>query len=502
MWREIDWLTNRAGLSPGSVAVIDAEQGKSWTYKELNSRAEALAGWLLERGAAKGDRIALLAPNHISCLDFLFACGKIGAIFVPVNWRLAAEEIQAILADCTPVIIGYHYSFIELASRLQLHQYESVCLDETPFRMPGRPFIPPWQVDEEDPLAMIYTGGTTGKPKGAVLSHRAILWNAVNTAVSWGLTNQDTTITYLPMFHTGGINALTLPLLLAGGKVVLAGNYNPSDAARYIREYQCTIILLVPTMYHMLIDTDEFKEGSFESMRVFLSGGAPCPLSIYEEFRRKGLHFKEGYGMTEAGPNNFYISPQEAVLKKGSIGRPMLFNTVKILAETGVEAGNGEVGEVLIKGRHVFSCYWNNEEATKDAVRDGWLYTGDLAKVDDEGFFYIVGRKKDMIITGGENVYPLEVEQWLGSCPQVDEVSVIGIDDRKWGEAVTAFIVLKEAAAMTKDEIKGYCRQKLAAYKVPKFIYFLDKLPKTHVGKIDKKQLKMTAAEMAAAKEG
>jgi fatty-acyl-CoA synthase len=225
-------------------------------------------------------------------------------------------------------------------------------------------------------------------------------------------------------------------------------------------------------------------------MKVFLSGAAPCPLQIYEAFQKKGLAFKEGYGLTEAGPNNFYIHPEDAQVKRGSVGKPMIFNSIKLLKENGKEAGVNEVGELLIKGKHSFSYYWNNELATMETVRDGWLHTGDLAKKDEHGFHYIVGRKKDMIITGGENVYPLEIEHWLSAHPAVDEAAVIGLPDEKWGELVAAFIVLKNAQNIDEEELKGYCEKKLGRYKIPKRFFLLDELPKTHVGKIDKKALK------------
>ncbi|MFL6560695.1 MAG: AMP-binding protein, partial [Bacillus sp. (in: firmicutes)] len=257
-----------------------------------------------------------------------------------------------------------------------------------------------------------------------------------------------------------------------------------------INRHRCTIILLVPTMYHLLIQTDDFQGSDFPTMKIFLSGAAPCPLQIYEAFQKKGLAFKEGYGLTEAGPNNFYISPEDARIKRGSVGKPMLFNSIKLVKPDDREAKNNEVGELLIKGKHTFSFYWNNEQATSETLIEGWIHTGDLAKRDKEGFYYIVGRKKDMIITGGENVYPLEIEQWLAEHPDIDEVAVLGLPDKKWGEIVTAFIVLKDSSTVGEEVLRPYCEHKLGRYKIPKRFIFLEELPKTHVGKIDKKKLK------------
>jgi fatty-acyl-CoA synthase len=490
---EINWLENRARLTPEAVAVIDAKTNESWSYKELNRRAHSIACWLLRQGVKKGDRIALLAPNHISYFDLIFACQKMGAIFVPLNWRLSFDELRDIVADCSPVMIGLHVNFQDKFSQLMTQltpfsvgsmDYEKLCTTHTSNHL---------QLDVElhvnDPFVMIYTGGTTGKSKGVVLTHQSILGNGVNTILSWNLNREDVTLTNIPMFHTGGLNALSIPILLIGGTVVIADQFEPTKAMRYLKKYCCSIVLFIPTMYHMMVQTEEFKNSEFPKMKTFLSGGAPCPLEIYEAFWKKGLSFKEGYGLTEAGPNNFYIDPKEAYFKKGSVGKSMLFNTIRLLKKNGEEAAANEVGELLIKGNHQFSHYWNNEEATKNTLKDGWLFTGDLARKDDEGFYYIVGRKKDMIITGGENVYPLEVEQWLLTHPLVDEVAVIGLPNEKWGEMVIAFVTSK-STHITKDELKEYCSYKLGKYKIPKEFVFLDELPKTHVGKIDKKALR------------
>jgi fatty-acyl-CoA synthase len=485
---ELDWLENRARLSPNKAAVIEEETNTVWTYKQLNERAIAMAAWLHTRGVTKGDRIALLAPNHISYFDYLFACGKIGAIFVPLNWRLSLHELSGILQDCTPKYIGVHHQFSGLYEQLPPEKPLPLFLEKWEF--PDSLRLPATEIHDTDPLAMIYTGGTTGKPKGVVLSHQSILWNGINTIMSWGLTDQEVTVNYMPMFHTGGLNALCIPILLMGGTVVIGEPFDGERAVDSINRFQCTIILLVPTMHHMLIRTEQFRKSSFPSMKVFLSGGAPCPLGIYEAYQQKGLAFKEGYGLTEAGPNNFYISPEDAQIKPGSVGKPLLFNEIKLVKSDGQHAGPNEVGEMLTRGKHGFSHYWNNDLATNETIQDGWILTGDLAKRDEQGFHYIVGRKKDMIITGGENVYPLEIEQWLAAHPAVDEAAVIGLPDDKWGEVVTAFLVLKGTVSIQDEEWKAYCEAKLGRYKIPKQFIILEQLPKTHVGKIDKKILK------------
>lgn len=486
---ELDWLENRARLTPNKNAIIDGETNKAWSYEELNNRSKSVASWLESRGVKKGDRIALLSPNHISYFDLLFACGKIGAIFVPLNWRLSNSEIKGILQDCSPVLIGIHLRFQNMLTGLQT-------IDCTPFFVGNSSYeemifnskCPQLleSISEQDPLAIIYTGGTTGKPKGVVLSHQSIQWNAINTILSWSLTETDVTINYMPMFHTGGLNALSIPVLMIGGTVVIGDQFEEEQAVNSINHYGCTIILLVPTMYHMLVQTEEFNRSKFPSMKIFLSGAAPCPLQIYEAFQKKGIAFKEGYGLTEAGPNNFFIRPEDAQEKQGSVGKPMLYNSIKLVKETGVEASANEVGELLIKGKHSFSHYWNNQQATTETVKNGWVHTGDLAKKDEHGFFYIVGRKKDMIITGGENVYPLEIEHWMAAYPGIDEVAVIGIPDEKWGERVAAIIVSKADHRLDEDELRTYCEKNLVDIKFLKALSSLKNSRKRMLEKLIK----------------
>lgn len=491
MKRELDWLEGRARLYPSNRAVIDAETNQCWTFEQMNERAKQLAAYFQQKGIKKGDRVALLSPNHISCLDFLFASVKIGAIFVPLNWRLSKEELSYILNDASPKLVGIHHRFQE-TSEWMGEKFATMSIGDPDYLTNlavEEMVLAVEDIEESTPLAMIYTGGTTGKPKGAILSHRSILWNGLNTILSWNLTEEDVTLTSMPMFHTGGINALVIPVLLAGGTIVITADFNPEEAIDYLIKYDCTIVLFVPTMHHMITKTEKFQQAQFPKMKVFLSGGAPCPHSVYDAYEQKGLKFKEGYGLTEAGPNNFYIHPDEAKRKRGSIGREMLFNEIKIVNEYGEEVGPNEVGELILRGNHTFEFYWNNETATKEALVDGWLYTGDLARRDEEGFVYIVGRKKEMIITGGENVYPLEIEHWLASHDGINEVCVVGMPHEKWGEVVTAFLSLHDGVTLNEEELKEYCSLKLARYKIPKRFFIIDEIPKTHVGKVDKKVL-------------
>lgn len=487
---EVDWLKNRARITPNRIAVVDGDTKERWTYAQLNERANHLVVYFLSLGIQKGDRVVLVSPNHISYFDLYFACEKLGAIFVPLNWRLSNAEIQYIIRDCMPSLIAYHPDVKAMIENIvdfptlnvDSHSFEQHFLFENEIKLAN-------SVQKEDPLAIIYTGGTTGKPKGVVLTHQSIFCNSTNTILSWKLNRNDTTLTVLPLFHTGGLFSLTMPLLQIGGKVVFTSKFDPEKTVELLNEELCTIVLLVPTMHHMVIETSAFQHSIFPSMHTFLSGGAPCSHIIYQAYEQKKLTFKEGYGLTEAGPNNFYIDPRDVPNKIGSVGKPMLLNEAMLIKEDGTEAGLEEVGELLVKGCHVFDYYWNNLEQTKATKVNGWLHTGDLVKKDKDGYFYIVGRKKDMIITGGENVYPLEVEHVIAEHKQVSEVAVVGVSHDKWGEIVVAYIALKRENSTTEDELKMFCQQKLGGYKVPKKFIFVKELPKTHVGKIDKKEL-------------
>ena len=486
---DTDWLTNRARITPDRVAVVNGASGEEYTYIQLNNRAENIACSLLNQGIDKGDRVGLISPNNICYIDLFFACMKIGAIFVPLNWRLSKQEMDVILEDCKPKMVFYMNEtsqfitkdYLGIACNVEGKTYKKWVADV------GYRQITDIQIDA--PLAIIYTGGTTGKPKGVVLTHQSIFYNTINTINSWNITANDTTLTSLPMFHTGGLNVLTLPLLHIGGKVIIVEKFDPVEVIHLLNKFSVTIAIFVPTMYHFMIQTPEFIACDFPSMHTFLSGGAPCSYKIYEAFEQKGLRFKEGYGLTEAGPNNFYIDPKDVKYKRGSVGKPMLYNKVKILNEDGIEVNVGEVGEIVIQGAHMFHHYWNRPEATQEAIKSGWLYTGDLGKKDKDGYFYIVGRKKDMIITGGENVYPLEVEHVIAKCKGVKEVAVVGIKDEKWGEFVAAFIVKESDNTLTGKDVEIHCRSIIAGYKTPRRIVFLPELPKTAVGKIDKKRL-------------
>ncbi|MGH2541803.1 MAG: acyl-CoA synthetase [Ardenticatenaceae bacterium] len=499
-----DWLARRAMLTPNKVALVDTlDEGRQVTYREWNRAANRTANFLRERlGVRKGYRVAVLAKNSVAYLDIWFALGKLGAILQNLNWRLTASELGGLVADATPTVLIYGPEFVEQvqALREEARSVQAwVALDgelraapnDIPFTERdhlGGASPPEAELSMDDPWVICYTGGTTGLPKGAVLTHGSIFWNSVNTVMSWGLTADDMTILNAPLFHTGGLNVFTAPLVHVGGTSIVCREFDVNQLFDLIRDYDVSLYFGVPTMFIAMQQHPRWEEVNFSRLRLFLSGGAPCPMPVFERFWARGVDFKTGYGLTEAGPNNFWLPPEETRRKPGAVGFPLFHVDAKVVDEAGIECGPNEMGELIIRGPHVCAGYWNCPDATSEAIRDGWLYTGDLARRDTEGCYTIVGRLKDMIISGGENIYPAEVESALAAHPAVAEVALIGVPHDKWGEVGCA-IVVPCRDTVTEDELLSFARVRLARYKVPKRVIFTNSLPKTGAGKVDKKLL-------------
>jgi fatty-acyl-CoA synthase len=351
-------------------------------------------------------------------------------------------------------------------------------------------------LDLEDTHLIVFTGGTTGLPKGAMLPHRLTFWNSVNTIVSWGLRPDDIQPLLFPLFHTGGWNVLSIPFYHIGAETVLMGDFNPEETLRIIEERKCTIVIGVPTMFKMKAQSDMFHKTDISSVRVFISGGAPCPVAIMENYWNRGKPFKMGYGLTEVGPNNFYLPESEIKKKPTTVGFPVFHADMKIVDDDGNALPDDEVGELLLRGPHAFSGYWDDPEETAETVEeDGWVHTGDLAVRDDEGFYAIVGRKKDMFISGGENVFPTEIEELLYKHPAVLEAAVIGVPDEKWGEVGKAFVTVKKSKKLEPEDLREYLKDKLAKYKMPKYYEIRDSLPMSGAGKILKRELEKEEQE-------
>ena len=505
------WIGNyaysRARLNPGKDAVVDLDTGIHYTYNDLEDRANRLAHVLAGYGVGKGDRVAFLSRSRVELLDGYYATGKLGAILVPYNARLSAKELGQLMANEGPKVLVYEDCYAENAAALvgNCPVEHFVVMGDTPIGnhpaydtlLAGAEtgFVCCESLELEDIHLIIHTGGTTGLPKGGLISHRSELFNSFSEICTWGLTYNDSAVILLPLFHTGGWNLLTLPLLHAGGTIYIAHGYDPKVTLEVVQKEKITYLFGAATIFRMMVERPEFADADLSSLRWVMAGAAPTPINIMEEFWKKGIKFVLGYGMTEAGPNNLstppQFVPQEMVEAKfASVGKPFYFTVAKLIDDDGapITAPNTP-GELLWSGPQIFSGYWGNEEETAKTLVDGWVHTGDMASVDDDGFYYIVGRKKNMFISGGENVFPPEIESALYDIEAVRECCVIGVPDEKWGEVGKAVVSVKPGMTLTKEEILTALNGKLARYKIPKYVTFVDDVPKNNVGKIVVKQI-------------
>jgi fatty-acyl-CoA synthase len=447
-----DLLSERARLTPEKTALVCVETGRRLTYRDLNDLAERAAGTIVEAGIEPGDRYGILSQNSVEFIAYFFAAEKCGAIVVPVSTRATEHEIAQIVADCGMKVLFR----------------EPLTIGSTP--APQQPRNP------EDIYCLLYTSGTTGKPKGVMIPKRQLYWNGYNTAVNWGLREDDVSPIYTPLYHAGGVAAFLIPIFTVGGTMVLHKSFDAARIWRTIERERCTVVLGVPTTWKLLMDAPEFAAADLSHVRWFISGGAPLPAYIIDAYQKRGVDMKQGYGMTEVGVNCFTMTVEDSRRKPGSIGKPMMFTEVRLVDD-----------EMWIRGPHVSKGYWNNPEATAAAFdAEGWLHTGDLARVDDEGFFYIAGRKKDMFISGGVNVYPAEIEAELVSHPRVSDAAVVPVPDETWGEVGVAFVV----GEVAEEEVREYLAARIAKFKLPRRYVFLDALPRSPYGKVEKAKLR------------
>lgn len=504
-----DYLGRRELYSPDQAAFIDYGQDPilKLTFREANTRANQLANYYLSQGIGFQDRVAILARDGIEHLDNFFACAKFGAIHTALNWRLHWRENLEIMRQTSPRVMIVSGDYLESA-RLILESLsredqmpelvlctesegDFECLDfhqvmENSLADP----VTENRVEHETIAALIFTGGTTGMPKAAQISHRMIAWNTLNTVIH-DIRHEDVYLNVFPLFHTGGLFVYTLPQVIFGGTTILVPRFDPELVLKLIEEHAVTVFAGVPTMYQMLTQAKNWDQADLSSLRFCTSGGAPLPVPLVKKYtNEKKIRFKQGFGMTEFGPGIFALAPEDAITKAGSIGRPNYYVEALVMADDGTLLGPDIVGELVLKGPSYCSGYYNDPEATRKAVDgEGYFHTGDLAKYDPEGYFYIVGRKKDMFISGGENVYPLEIEKALYEHPAVHMCAVIGLPDDRWGEVGVACVVKKPGTAVEESEILQFLKDRLAAYKVPKKVVFLKELPISGAGKVLKREL-------------
>ncbi len=491
-----DWMSRWAMYSPEKIAITEYETGRRLSYRQLNNAANALAQHLLnDYQIGKGDRIAILAENCLEYFILFAAAQKSGIILTPINFRLAPREIDYLLRDSQPTLIIVEEKFsetlqnCEAAASISTRKMQDLAQWCESVYDVAVDFPADSPTAEDDPILILYTSGTTGFPKGALYTHKMLFWNSVNTALRLNLTSADRTITCAPLFHTGGWNVLSTPFLHRGAYFCLTKNFDADTILQLLDAEAATIFFGVPTMMKMMADSPYFETVSLEKLRFCIVGGEAMPIPLIEKWQRKGVPIRQGYGMTEVGPNLTSLHQDDAIRKKGSIGVPNFYVEIKIVNDAGQEVDSGVPGELLVKGPMVTPGYWNNPEATRETIRDGWFHSGDVVTRDEEGYLYIVDRKKNMYISGGENVYPVEIEKFLYEHPAVAEVAIIGVPDKKWGEVGKAYIVTKPGYQLTAEDVLAFCRGKLAKYKIPKHIQFVEALPKGDTGKIDRKLL-------------
>jgi fatty-acyl-CoA synthase len=463
------WLRDTARRTPDRAAI--EYLARSLTYAELERRSDAQAAAFVARGLRRGDRVATLTGNTPEHVIVFFACAKAGLMLVPLNWRLTARELRFQLEDSEPAVFLVEDEYAEPAG-------------ETGWEF--EPLAPPEagaegfaaEVADDDGLLLVYTSGTTGRPKGAVLTHANCFWTNLSFDLATGLTGDDVVLQVLPQFHCGGWNVQPLLAWWKGGTVVLERSFDPARALALVSERRVTTVMGVPAIYLFLSQEPGFADADLSSLRLAVVGGAPMPETLLRTWRGRGIEIVQGYGLTEAAPNVLCLPPEDAIRKLGSAGKPYAFVDVTL--------GEGE--ELLVRGPNVFAGYWRNPEATADVLRGGWLHTGDVAEVDGDGCYRIRGRLKDMYISGGENVYPAEVEDALHEHPAVADAAVVGVEDDRWGEVGVAFVVA--ADPVDGEVLVEHCRRRLAKYKVPKRVRFVDELPRSAMNKVLKDELR------------
>jgi fatty-acyl-CoA synthase len=479
------------------------------TYRDLAVRMNRLAHALRERGLERGDRLAILTFNCHQFIEAFFAAAQLGLIVVPLNFRLAGPELEYQLTDseAAAIVVGEELAgtVAGLRARLPGLAHGLVVGERIPAGMEsyeaalrgqptGRPPGPGGAFD--DPFCIIYTSGTTGLPKGALLTQQNVNVTSLNQILEWGCTGDDRTLTMAPMFHVGGSLVLTVPLLHVGGTAVVMERFDPAQALELIERERITIVFGVPTMWTSIIEVPDIGRRDLRSLRLAVSGGASQPLAIMKRFQQAlGVPFTEGYGLSESASCSSVLRWEDAPRKAGSIGKPFIYNEMRVVDDDGRDVVPGQIGEIVQRGPTVMVGYWRNPEATRAAIRDGWLHTGDLGTVDEDGFFYCKDRKKDMIISGGENIYPAEVEQALYRHPDILEVAVVGVPDERWGEAVKAVVVRRPDRPLTEADVVEWCRASLASYKKPRSVEFVDALPRNASGKVLKYRLRGSGQE-------
>lgn len=503
----------RALLMPNKTAVVYEDEPV--TYLQLNQRVNRSAHMLQHKGLKKGDRLCVVLLNCIEFLELYFAAAKLGIVFVPLNWRMVGPELEYQINDSGAKMVVFHDAFLGsidlIRNKLNVDEDKFVFLKSGTPEVPGfeLPGCPPWAedylklvagqsevepvpdkpVELTDPISIVYTSGVTGSPKGAVLSHEQTFFKNFQVGYYADFATDDVIIAQMPLFHSGGLFIITTPGLSAGLTIIMRRGFDASEFARDIERYQGTIVFALTTMWRLILETGQLDEIDTRSVRCVLGGGERTPSVLFEELAKRGLYLQQGFGQTENSAMTL-VPKKDIQRKMGSIGKPGFFTDIWITSPTGERLPPGEIGEIVAKGPTVMSGYWNKPEETARTIINGVLYTGDLGYVDEEGFFYIVDRNKDMYRSGGENIYPAEVEKVLVGHPKINNVAIIGVLDRKWGEVGLACVVPEKDASISKEEINAFLEGKVARYKYPAYLEIMAELPLTATMKVKKIELK------------
>jgi fatty-acyl-CoA synthase len=499
------WPERRLQISPERDAIWF--EGTTTTHGGFAERVRRTAAALAGLGVTVGDRVAWTGGNHPSALETLYACGQLGAIWVPVNARLTPPEARYVLDHAGATVVVHGRDHGELADALR--DVVPTWVAAEPPTAGGTASLPyeellaaadPEPRDQpvglDDPCLIMYTSGTTGRPKGAVLTHGNMTWNAVNQLLGFDFGQEERTLALAPLFHIGGLNGTVNPTLLRGGCAVIVRRFESAETLRVIEEQRVNSFFAVPTMLDAMARRPEFRTRDLSALRTIGAAGAAVPLPTLRTWLDRGVTMQQAYGMTEAAPGCTVLDSADAERKVGSAGKPVFFTDLRVVRPDGTETDAGEIGEVVVSGPNVMAGYWEDPEQTAAVLVDGWYRTGDAGSLDAEGFLYIRDRYKDMIISGGENIYPAEIESALLELPEVLEAAVIGIPDEKWGEVGLAVVVPTPGTTLDPEAVRTALRDRLAGFKIPRHIRFADELPKTATGKIRKPDLRAHFAEL------
>jgi len=507
-----DWSSRRAALSPDRIGLVDATTGERFTYADLDRRANRVARLLREHDVESsesddadiGGRVAVLSRNRPEVVDLFFATGKTGGVLAPLSHRLAPPELRALLEQVEPELLVVETPFVETVETALESSNPNPSILELPAgsdsdREPFVGAIPeddspvePASLSMDDAHLLLHTGGSTGTPKETVVTHGSVVWNSLNTITAWGLRSDDVSPLTFPLFHTGGWNVISVPLWHMGGTVVIAREVDPGSILSTIEHESATVLIAVPAVLRAMIEHDTWDRTDLSTLRFGKSGGGPCRDAVIDAWWDRGVDLSQGYGLTECGPNNFAMPDNWSREKADSVGLAAMHVDTRVVDSDGEPVTQGEVGELQLAGPHAADRYWQNPEESADAFGGGWLSTGDLARIDADGYYYIVGRTKDMFVSGGENVYPAEVEDVIAAHPAVAEVVVVPVADEQWGQIGRAVVELAadaERDALDIELLRTFLDGRLARYKHPRSVAFVESMPTSGPSKLDREAI-------------